>query len=612
MKINGKPDGGGGGGVITELSVTSNGIYIAGAGVDGYSPIDVDVQPVLESLSVSANGTYTPGQGVDGYGQVEVSVPAILPVMESLSVTINNTYYPGPGVDGFSMVVVDVPQSVTGFTEKELTERTHVIVNLNNSASFVSITAFEDYKTLSTVNLPNCTSVGMSAFKNCEYISEISLPVCTYIGTDAFYNCYRIESMYMPNVELIDNEAFYYGKWWSVDVDFPKCRRIGKSAFYYCNISSVNLPVCSYVGDYAFNSCSILTTVSIPKCEYIGPFAFISCSLLSSIELPMCSFVGSHAFQSCGLTGKVDIPECLCIQTGGFFMNGGITEVNAPYVISLGGNVFGSYVSVSNMSVIDFPCLLSQGGNVFQSMEGITKVNLPIYSNNVWRPGYMGWNLSVVNEVSLCNKTYVVPKYSTNLGMSSLSAGVSIYVDAAMYDKWVVAAGWSSLSSLFVTEGDSTVPMLSFSDGSLYGKTECLFGNWNTSNYGIGNIAGNTVFTVSLPDCRVVDGGFEGFSKMTSVYLPECISIGLSTFKGCYKLTTVDIPKCKYIGQYAFHEAYDITSLTLAGSTMCWLENSEAFWSTSFPIYVTPSLVDKYKAASQWSNISSRIFPIPE
>ena len=43
MKINGTPDGGGKSAVIEGLTITSNGTYTAGAGVDGYSPVEVDV-----------------------------------------------------------------------------------------------------------------------------------------------------------------------------------------------------------------------------------------------------------------------------------------------------------------------------------------------------------------------------------------------------------------------------------------------------------------------------------------------------------------------------------------------------------------------------------------
>ena len=63
--------------VIEQLAVTENGTYIAPSGVDGFSPVTVNVeqvQPVFETLSVIENGTYYPETGVDGFNQVTVNV----------------------------------------------------------------------------------------------------------------------------------------------------------------------------------------------------------------------------------------------------------------------------------------------------------------------------------------------------------------------------------------------------------------------------------------------------------------------------------------------------------------------------------------------------------
>ena len=144
-----------------------------------------------ETLEISSNGVYD----VYSYASASVSVPFYT---ETLSVSVNNTYYPGSGVNGFSQVVVDVPQSVTGYTEKELTEQAFTIVNLNNSASYVANQAFQNKTDLQTVYLPNCTSVGSSAFQNCTSLSSIYLPNCVSIGSNAFEST-KITSLYLSN-----------------------------------------------------------------------------------------------------------------------------------------------------------------------------------------------------------------------------------------------------------------------------------------------------------------------------------------------------------------------------------------------------------------------------
>ena len=98
--------------VIRSLTIAENGTYAAPSGIDGYSPVSVNVpqpQPVIESLSVTENGTYSAPSGTDGYSPVSVNVPQPQPVIESLSVTENGTYSAPSGTDGYSPVSVNVP-----------------------------------------------------------------------------------------------------------------------------------------------------------------------------------------------------------------------------------------------------------------------------------------------------------------------------------------------------------------------------------------------------------------------------------------------------------------------------------------------------------------------
>lgn len=63
---------------------------------------------VIEALTVTENDTYTPGPGVDGFSPVVVDVPG--PVLVQLTATENATYLPETGEDGFSSVIVNVPR----------------------------------------------------------------------------------------------------------------------------------------------------------------------------------------------------------------------------------------------------------------------------------------------------------------------------------------------------------------------------------------------------------------------------------------------------------------------------------------------------------------------
>ena len=281
-----------GGGVTPSgtLNISENGEY----NVYSYASASVDVHPSISlSETYLSNGSYTITGEFNG-GMVTVNVPSPQFVTEPLSVSANGTYTPGEGVDGYSQVVVDVPQSVTGFTEKEITEGIQ-IVNLSNSASYVNSYAFINNRYLQTVNLPNCKSVGENAFYKCYSLSQVSLPMCRYISGSAFYTCSSL-----------------------TQINLPMCSNIGRGAFYSCiSLTQIDLPMCGYIDSAAFQSCSSLTQIDLPMCRYINRGAFGYCSSLSIITIgysSICSLVTSAALSNTQITsstGSIYVPASL-------------------------------------------------------------------------------------------------------------------------------------------------------------------------------------------------------------------------------------------------------------------------------------------------------------
>lgn len=596
MKINGNPDGGGGGSAVIEgLSITSNGTYTAGAGVDGYSPVEVDVPIpsfVTEPLSVTSNGSYAPGQGVDGFSQVSVnvqpelqnktvvengeyiadqgyyglgtvtvSVPSPQFVTESLNVTVNGTYAPGQGVDGYSQVVVDVPQSVTGFTEKDLTENFHqTITSLNNSASFVGEDAFEDAHNLQTVNLPQCEIVYSNAFKNCY------------------------------------------------------------------SLTSINLPICNQIFDSGFMICRILQTVNLPQCKNIRGYAFVSCFSLSQIDLPECNVIsGYNAFASCSLLQSINLPNCYIIGETTFLNDNNLTYLNIPKLICNTSNANNINLPVYNLYSINLPLFRYCGSQFYNLGWGskclnLSKINLPVYTSKLSVCNFFYGNYPALNEISIGNKTYIVPSFYNVTVMSSFiddftnNSGI-INVDAAMYDKWVSASGWSSLSSFFSVTGDPNIPMLSIDENNtLYGKTELLEDLWYSY---VTNPT--TITSIYLPSCKIVDRGLylrtTNYSSLLHIDLPECIAINGGMDLN-YRIETLNLPKCEALINFDFGEHRNMTMI-LGNSSVCTCLSSNGSiaggigrYSFIKSILVPTSLVDAYKSTIPWTYYSDKIFPI--
>ena len=109
------------------------------------------------------------------------------------------------------------------------------------------------------------------------------------------------------------------------------------------------------------------------------------------------------------------------------------------------------------------------------------------------------------------------------------------------------------------------------------------------------------------------DYAFYGCSALTNVSLPNVTSIGSYTFQNCSHLESVNLPNATSIDSYAFNSCSALTTVILRANQVATLANTNAFTGANNAIiYVPDSLVDSYKAATNWSTYTSRIKGISE
>ena len=411
----GEISGGGGVDPSGTLEISENGVY----DVYSYSSASVDVHPSASlSETYISNGNYNITGEFNG-GVITVDVPAPQFVTETLNVSANGTYNPGEGVDGYSQVVVDVPQSVTGFTEKEITEGTIEIINLDNSASFVAGYAFYNNKTIQTVNLPYATSVGQGAFQSCSSLSQISLPMCSYIGSWVFQSCSSLSQ-----------------------ISLPMCSYIGQGAFSKCaSLSQISLPMCSYIGSDAFNFCSSLLQVNLPVCSRIEGGGFAQCYSLTQISLPICSRIGNAAFQNCYSLSQVSLPVCEYIDNAAFQVCSSLSQVSLPMCRKID---YVAFRFCSSLSQVSLPVCSYIGNAAFQDCPSLSQVSLPVCSYidlNVF------YNCSSLSIITIGYSGICSLPYDAFDGTPIASGTGSIYVPASLVDAYKSAENWSYFST---------------------------------------------------------------------------------------------------------------------------------------------------------------------
>ena len=560
MKINGTPDGGGKSAVIEGLTITSNGTYTAESGVDGYSPVEVDV-------------------------------PAPEFVTETLSVSVNNTYYPGEGINGFSQVVVDVPQSVTGFTEKDVTENNFGLINLNNSASFVYSGVFSENNQLQTVYLPNCVTVNNWAFAYCRNLTSVNLPICnTFSGNNQFYYNESLSQIYVPLLKNVPNYAF--GECYNLkSIDLPEATYIGNSAFYRCSsLSQINIPKVSVISKDAFSGCNSLKSIYAPECiSFSEGLQFNMCTELETVDFPILYSMSNYTFNSCHKLVSVSMPLLLSINNNTFRYCSALSELNLPllYIFQSDHN----FDYCSSLEKISFPLLFISANYSYYANQGFS-------------------TCSSLKEVTLGTGLYFVPQY-VSLGSDFITNNGVINIDAEMYDKWLSASEWSSMSAHFRSYvSTNSDPLLSVSDGVLYGRTKALIQGKASVDWKTYVSDASTIVNVSLPECELMFNCFEYNRNISTIYLPKVKIIPYGMMFKSYGVTSIYFGELELMSTISNLPAS--CSVTIATSKVCKCLSTNAFYDNVPSIYVPASLVDAYKSAPAWSNISSNIFPIPE
>lgn len=164
-----------------------------------------DITPTIEPLTITENGTYTAPDGVDGYSPITVNVEA-------------------SGGDPTALLDASLDGSLT---------------SIESTVTGVVAYACRGLSKLTTVKLPNATSIGTYAFYYCTKLASINAPKVTSLGTYAFYNS-AVKSVNFPLAESVPQNCFYSCNSLT-KADFGAAKSIATSAFAYAELDTLIL-----------------------------------------------------------------------------------------------------------------------------------------------------------------------------------------------------------------------------------------------------------------------------------------------------------------------------------------------------------------------------------
>lgn len=469
--------------------------------------------------------------------------------------------------------------------------------------------AFSGCTTLTSVNMTNSiTTIGNSAFYCCSGLTSVTIPNrVTAIDNYVFYKCSGLTNVTIPNsVTTIGYRAFCACSGLT-SVTIPNTvTTIESSAFSYCtSLTNVTIPNSVIaIGISVFESCSSLTSIAVESgntkydsrnnCNAIIETA--SNTLIAGCKnttIPnSITTIGEYAFSSCtGLT-SITIPNSVTsIGSAAFFECSGLTSVNIPNSVSIIKDY--TFSECSGMTSVTIPnSVTSIGNSAFSNCTGLTSVTIP---NSVATIG----NYTFSNCTNLANVT--IPNTVTSIGNSAFYFCSSLKnltipnsVSAIGYQAF---SSCSSLTSIVVENENTKFDSRNNCNAIVETATNTL-------------IAGCKNTTIPSSVTSIGNSAFYSCSNLTNVNIPNSVtSIGTYAFYKCPGLTSVTIPSSvTSIGNYAFGGCSGLTKVICRADTPPVMGNSNVFDNSTYSnvtLYVPGESLQEYKTTDYWNKFTN-------
>ena len=357
-------------------------------------------------------------------GDTQVTIPSVI---DGKKVTgIGSASFLSCG----SITSVTIPDGVTSIGNLAFADCSALTsITIPGSVESIYYSAFDNCRALKSVNLSNgVKNIGSGAFCNCASLESITIPdSVTSIGDNTFIGCTSLTSINVGknNTQYSSVDGVLYNR--------------DKTELLYCSQGKTSITIpdsVTYIDDYAFESCTSLTSINVGKnnTQYssvdgvlynkdkteliccpqgktsitipdsvtsIGDRAFYNCTSLISVTLPdgvtsigNCSFadctgltgitipdsvtyIDSWAFDACTSLKSIKIPDSVeIIGYGAFNDCASLTRIKIPDSVTIiDHGVF--YCCIGLKNVIISNSVQSIGDNAFRYCESLTSITIP-------------------------------------------------------------------------------------------------------------------------------------------------------------------------------------------------------------------------------------------
>ncbi len=276
------------------------------------------------------------------------------------------------------------------------------------------------------------------------------------------------------------------------------------------------------IGEYAFSSCTSLTSVTIPDgVTFIRESAFSGCSNLTSVSIPNSVIsIEQGAFWGCGRLTDIVLPAHLTtINDSVFYECSSLTSVTIPNgVKSIQRCAFDLCSNLKSVKIPD--SVTSIGSEAFIACSSLKDITIPDSVTSIGSDAF-----------SLCTslESIVIPE-----GVKTISRGVF--------------GNCKNLKSVKIPDSVTSIEGAAFYRCS--SLTDIVLPD-HMAAIGKSSYAGvfegcSSLRSIIIPNgVKVIEGStFAGCESLESVTIPDSVThISYNAFKGCSSLKSVTIPK---------------------------------------------------------------------
>ena len=403
--------------------------------------------PVIQPLSVTANGTYTAPEGVDGYSPVTVNVPSSggggsLPSVSPKEVNFYD--YDGTVLHSYTVAEAAALTELPALPEHDgliCQGWNWTLADIKAMGRAVNVGAMyitDDGKTRIYITLhdgrtspmlgvcPNGTvTVDWGDGTEPDVLTGTSTSTVKWTPTHE----YAAPRDYVITL-TVDGEMGFYGN--SLTNQHSGILRYAsgtdtRNRVYQNAVQKLEVGSgVTSIGNSTFQNCYSLTSITIPDgVTSIGGGALRECYSLASITIPDGVIsIGKSAFYNCYSLASITIPDGVTsIDSGALRECYSLTSITIPDgVTSIGDSTFRICYSLTSITIPD----------------GVTSID-----------SYAFQNCSGVRYYDFTRHT-AVPTLSSTNAFTGIAADCEIRVPAALYDEWIAATNWLTYADKIV------------------------------------------------------------------------------------------------------------------------------------------------------------------